>query len=160
LRQPLCSSWSRGGRLHGDRSAQAAQLAAQEAEIDKTKDALASLNRYDERTLAPVVQFETEQVVWVDELNRLMGLLPSNEDAMLTRIDMYQKGGRINLAIECRQREVALETVARIDGYRRPGSDAPYYDATAKTFTTKGSAGGRYQSSGSIEVQVLGVPDS
>jgi len=134
-------------------------LAKTKQEIEDVNDEIKDLKQYDERTLEPVKQFESEQVVWIDELNRLMTLLPGNEDAMLTRIDMYQKGGRINLTIECRQTEVAMETVNRIDEYRLPGSDSPHFDATAKTFSTR-TSGGRYQSSGSIEVQVLGVPDA
>lgn len=131
------------------------QIAEVEEQIGKVKKTLEDLQRYQERVIEPIEEFEAEQLIWVDELNRLAGMLPGNEDAVLTRLDMYQKDARINIPLNCRRAEVALEAVSRIDAFRLPGNDAQYFDATARTFTTKGT--GQYPSSGSIDVEVKGV---
>ncbi|MCB9850582.1 MAG: pilus assembly protein PilM [Phycisphaerales bacterium] len=129
------------------------EIAELEARIKDVKSAIKDLKEYRERVIEPVKQFEDEQVVWLDELARLVELMPDNKNAVLTRLDMYQKGARMIIPLKCKSSDVASETVSRIDAFTLPGSDALHFNASAKRFSTES---GGYPSVGSIEVVLEG----
>jgi type IV pilus assembly protein PilM len=130
------------------------ELAKVRTEIRDLEKEIKDLNLYRQRVIEPVEHFERDQIVWIDELDRLAGLMPSNQEAVLTRLDLFQGGGRINIPLSCKRMEVAQEAIARIDAFRLPDDMEQYFDATAKRFSTRGD--GAYPSSGAIEVVVKG----
>lgn len=133
------------------------ELAQKRERVSELRETVKALEAYEKQVILPVESFESTQIVWIDELNRMMGLLPNNQQAVLARLAMYQSDKRINIPLDCKQIEVAHEAVSRIDAFRVPDKSGQYFDASAKTFTTKS---GHYPSAGSIDVEVVGVPDA
>ncbi len=122
--------------------------------ITKTNKAIKELKHFKSKVLSELESFESGQIIWLDELERLRGLLPGTKDLLVTRIDMSDKGGRITLKLEAVNSEVVNEAVNRIDAFRIEGQDAPHFNATANALTTK-DRGGQYKTTGSIDVVII-----
>jgi type IV pilus assembly protein PilM len=129
-------------------------LAEKRAEVRKLEESVRAFEQYEERVIKPMVQFDSDQVVWINELARLQELLPDNQDAVISSLSMYQSDRRINIPLDCKRSEVALEVRSRMDAFRLPGSERQYYKATVKTLMEKNRA---YPHSATIDVQVLGT---
>jgi type IV pilus assembly protein PilM len=112
-----------------------------------------------EEHLAVVDEFEKTQVNWLDEMDRLARLLPDNRQMVLTRLDMYQKGGRVNLQFEATNEQVAHEAAARINAHSDAHAKAGHLKATVGA-TRRGGTKENYPVTGSfdIEVDVKAVP--
>jgi hypothetical protein len=82
------------------------------------------------RMVDAAAAFEKEQVVWVDELRRLVEALPSDSrEVVLERLDLYQKEKRISLPLRVKDSITANKIVAALESFRpedwkKPG---PYY---------------------------------
>lgn len=74
--------------------------------------------------------FDKDQLVWVDVLLDLMGVLPSNEELAIERIDLKQKDNRIELVTRAKRRAVATEVVRRLYEFRREGRESHRFTAT------------------------------
>lgn len=123
-------------------------LAKINAAIEDYEDRIEELEEFEKNKLAVADAFDQEQVIWLDELNRLSGLLPSNEKMLLKRIDMTRKDGEISIKLEAKDRQTVLHSVDQIDGFRMKGDDKRYFNAVAgsmretdrkKQYPTKGS---------------------
>ena len=128
--------------------------------VTEIKKSLTELRKIEDLVIATAASFEADQIIWLDELNRLCRLMPDTEEMVLTRLDMYHKGARIVIPSEVVNRKVAINAVERIDDFRPEGRDRQYFNAEAGAFTEKGSGSRRrtrqqYPMSGSIEVVVL-----
>lgn len=103
------------------------------AEINKQIEDLKSKERDYQKFVALVEEvrsFDQDQLVWVDVLVDLLGVLPSNEELVIERIDLKQKDQRIDLVTRAKRRAVATEVVRRLEDFRREGRDQPRFSAT------------------------------
>lgn len=123
------------------------------AQIDDYEDRISELEKIQEKKIAIADSFDKDQVVWLDELNRLADMLPSNQDMLLKMIDMDAKNAEIALKLEAKSRQTVLDTVAKIDAFRLRGDDDLYFNAVAGRMTEKSSKD-QYPTSGSIDVVI------
>jgi type IV pilus assembly protein PilM len=73
-------------------------------------------------------EFDKGQLVWVDELRDAFLLMPSNEEWLLTNLDMNQKERRITLKTKSKNRETALDVEKRLEAFRREGRDRARFE--------------------------------
>ncbi len=135
---------------------QQTELARLETEIDETKDEIEELTEFREKVVSQIDAFESEQIIWLDELEWLRELMPDNSQMVCNSMYLYQKGGRISLPVQCKSMAVANDTISRIKSFTLPGKDTPHFNATSGSFTERGRD--MYPASGSIDVFVLENP--
>jgi len=129
-----------------------AELAVLKAQARELREDLEDLEQFEE-TLAEVVSFEDEQVVWLDELDRIIALLPDAKDMVLKNLHMYQKGRRMTMQLEASDEGQISDLVARLKEFRPEGVETQYFEAQSGPTTRRGR--GRYPVSGRIEVEVV-----
>jgi hypothetical protein len=129
-----------------------ADLAETQSEVKAVQKDLDELEKFD-KTIALAEGFEAKQVIWIDELDRVLGQLPSNQKMVLESIDMYQKGARLSFNLKCNSNTDILDLVSRLDNFRMPDSDTQYMDATSRQISQKG--GSQYPVDGRIDVVIL-----
>lgn len=71
-------------------------IASLDAQIAEVKDRLEVINRFETQVNA-AKQWQAEEVVWLDEIHRIVKELPEAKQAYLTELAMHQKDGRIDL---------------------------------------------------------------
>lgn len=125
------------------------------AQIDEYEDRISDLEKIQEKRIAIADAFDKDQVIWLDELNRMSDLLPSSQQMLLKLIDMDAKNTEITLKLEASNRQTVLDTVERIDAFRIRGEDSVYFNAVAGRMTESGSKE-QYPTSGSINVVIEG----
>ncbi len=128
-------------------------LALTEKEIAATKKAIEQLQDM-QKMIEQVDNFEEGQVIWLDELNRLHTVMPPSQQMVLGNVDMSQRESRIMMKVDATERQIALNTVQRIDELPVPGHKGPYFDATAGSLVEK-SRDDVYKIDGSMNVVVL-----
>jgi len=132
------------------------QLEEIRAEINGFKESIAALEKFEDRKMDIIDAFDGEQVVWLDELNRLSELLPPHEKMLLKRIDMNEKDASIKISLEATDRKTVLGAVDSIDGYRLKGDDKPYFNGTAGGMTDNPGKGRQYPTQGRMEIVING----
>lgn len=101
-------------------------LAELEQKIDKL-EANQSKNQTFMKFVEEVRQFDPRQLVWVDELYDLVGLLPPAEELVVNHLEMNQKDRKITLKTRTKKRDTANETLNRMVAFRREGKEHPRF---------------------------------
>ncbi len=96
--------------------------------------------------------FETEQVIWVDELTRAVDLLPDNRKVVLNKLDMFQSGKRLEISLRASDGKQAAQVVEAFERFRLNDEQQPYYSATREAQTM---SKGDYPHEGKIRVQIV-----
>lgn len=130
-----------------------AELAKIKKELKATDKVIDELEEYEEKVLGFVDKFEGEQIIWLDELDRIMARLPHQKEMVLKRIDMNQKNRKVSLPLECKLESQISQFVDRLNAFRLPGSDKPYYEV--RPGPTK-RISGPYKVSGRVDITILG----
>ena len=103
-------------------------LARIEAEIAALQE-----NEDDHKKFLEVVklvrEFDKGQLVWVDVLADVFSLMPSNEECLLTNLEMNQKEQRFTLKTKTKSRDLALDVAKRFQGFRRENRERPRFEA-------------------------------
>ncbi len=103
------------------------ELAQVESEIaaleEDHKDRLKFLE-----VMAQLREFDKRQLVWVDVMYDVFALMPSNEEWLITNLELNQKENRVTLKTKAKNRDTALEVGRRMEEFRREGRDRPRYD--------------------------------
>ncbi len=102
--------------------------------------------------VAEAKRFEDDQVVWVDELKRLVELLPDSEKVVLSSLDMFQAGKRLELGVRASDGDQASRLVQSFGAYRAGESDRPYYAATREA---QSMSRGDYPHEGKVKVEIV-----
>ncbi len=123
------------------------------AQIDDYEERISDLEKIREKRISIADSFDKDQVVWLDELNRLVELLPTNEQMLLKLIDMDRKDAEISIRLEAKNRQTVLDSVTKIDGFRMRGDDESYFNALAGRMT-ESSGKDQYPTSGLINVVI------
>ncbi|GJM25389.1 MAG: hypothetical protein DHS20C16_18040 [Phycisphaerae bacterium] len=121
--------------------------------IDDYEERISDLEKIQDKKIAIADSFDKDQVVWLDELNRMASLLPSNQSMLLKMIDMDAKGAEITMKLEAKNRQTVLDTVEKIDAFRLRNDEDTYFNAVAGRMTEKSSKE-QYPTSGSIDVVI------
>ncbi|MCH7994946.1 MAG: pilus assembly protein PilM [Planctomycetes bacterium] len=112
------------------------------AEINQRIDELEDGKRENRKFLKVVNElraFDTKQVIWVDALYEAMTALPSNEQMVLTQIEMNQKESRIVFKTKAKNRETAMEVIHLLEDYRRIDRELPRFKVAMGPQSEKGS---------------------
>jgi len=136
------------------------------ADKDKRISELKSVeDEYDDfLNLTGLVQaFDTQQFVWVDLLQELLSVLPSNEEMVLEAVEMshdkkdWRKDtraeGRIVLKTRTKNRDTALQVIDALEAYRRQGQARALFKVSMGTQSEK--KGEAYGFSQDLTVQLL-----
>jgi len=100
-----------------------------------------------------VREFDESQHVWVDVLREVVSNLPSNEDLVLTQLDMDQKEGRVVLKTKAKRRDMALDTIRRLEEFHRDGRERPRFKAQMGVQSEK--AGQEYPYTQDLRITIL-----
>lgn len=98
-------------------------------------------------------EFDERPLIWVDVLYDAMSSLPSNENLILTHMEMGQKDRRVVFKTKCKTRETATEVVDRLNAFRRPGTDKLRFGASMGPQTEKPKD--RYPFSQTLRIEVF-----
>jgi len=98
-------------------------------------------------------EFDGRQLVWIDVLYDMINLLPTNEDLLITNLDLNQKEQRIVLKTRTRDRDTPKKIIDALEGYRREGKDLPRFEAQAGPQSEK--RGDKYPFQQDIRISVL-----
>ena len=82
-------------------------------------------------------EFDEDQHVWVDVLYNAFSVLPSNEELVLTHLEMRQKESEIVLKTKALNRDIATAVIRRLEDFRRDGRDQPRFKVTMGPQTEK-----------------------
>jgi len=123
-----------------------------EAEIEIVKDDIRE-NKDFVRMVEAARAFEREEVVWIDELNSLVALLPDSKKVVLDKLDLYQEDRRIQIAFKASDRLQGAEIIERLEAYRNEGSDTARY--TARIGANNDRKDASYPHLGSVEVRIV-----
>jgi hypothetical protein len=109
-------------------------IRAKNAEIARYTDRIDGLNKdLEEREELleqwdDFTQWANRNVVWVDQVKRLVEVLPSNEEAYITRMESTagrEQGGEIKIELAAVNKNLATQLVSRIREIRRVAADGP-----------------------------------
>lgn len=98
-----------------------------------------------------VERFENEQVIWVDELRNLIDVLPDNKKVVLSKVDMYQSGKRMEIGLRAMTGEQIPRVVDNFEAFRPEDDDEPYYRASRGP-TTSGRTDYKHESAISVRI--------
>ncbi len=98
-------------------------------------------------------QFDSRQLVWVDVLHDVMKSMPSNEEWLITSIDMNQKERRIVFKTKSKNRDMPNSVVKALEAFRREGKEKPRFDAQAGAQSEK--RGEKYPFQQDLRITVL-----
>ena len=73
-------------------------------------------------------EFDKSQLVWVDVLADIFSVMPSNEEWLLTNLEMNQKEQRLTLKTKAKSRELALDVAKQLEGLRRENREQPRFE--------------------------------
>ncbi|MHC4090907.1 MAG: type IV pilus biogenesis protein PilM [Planctomycetota bacterium] len=99
-------------------------------------------------------RYEAEQIVWIDEFQNLVALLPNSEKVVLDKLDLHQddKGKTMKMDVRAADSRQCREIVEKLEDFIPEGRSGQYY--TAKMGSASRASTGRYRHEGSITVQV------
>ena len=100
----------------------------------------------------PVKAFEAEQVIWVDELKNVVDLLPDSRKVVLNKLDMFQRGKRLEMSLRASDGKQAAQVVEDFEKFRPDDEQKPYYAATRDAQTMSKSP---YPHEGKVTVQIV-----
>ncbi|GAF79130.1 unnamed protein product, partial [marine sediment metagenome] len=112
------------------------KLAALERSIQRLEEKRGENKKF-LNLVAEVKGFDTEQHVWVDVLYEIFSLLPSNQEMVLTHVEMNQKEGRVTLKTRMKKHETATEVIRRLGEFRREDRDRPRFKISMGSQTEK-----------------------
>jgi type IV pilus assembly protein PilM len=98
-------------------------------------------------------QFDGKQLVWVDVLFDVMQPMPSNEEWLITNLDMNQQERRIVLKTKSKSRDTPLNVVKALEAFRRDGKEKPCFKAHAGQQSEK--RGEKYPFQQDVRITVL-----
>ena len=126
---------------------------------DRIREAKATLKEYRKfgEMIDKVEEFEREQIIWIDELADFLSVMPESDQILLGQIDLSQKDRQIKLKMDCQDRAIADETVARLDEFRLPEDGQPRFDAALGTTTDQR---GEYSVRASMNVRLINRGES
>ena len=82
------------------------------------------------KLIQEIKSFDGEQFVWVDELHDIIGYLPTQEQMVISQIEMTQKRGEVVLKTRAKKRDTATDTIGQLNSFSREGKDLPRFKAT------------------------------
>ena len=82
-------------------------------------------------------EFDADQQIWVDVLYDLFNVLPTNEELVITHLEMNQSESRLTLKTKAKTRDTATAAVRRLEEFRREGKDRPRFKASIGPQTEK-----------------------
>jgi type IV pilus assembly protein PilM len=124
--------------------------------LEKQNDAYArQIRDYEkfQKLIAQVDAFEEEQIIWIDELNDVMALLPDNQEMVLEDIDLRQKDQLIKLKMKIKDRELGTQIVEDLEAFRVEGQERKHFEANLGSTQT---GRGEYPVTGSVDVNIVG----
>lgn len=133
-----------------------ADLADTKAKVKAVQKELEELEKF-ERTVAQAETFERKQVIWLEELDRILRELPSNEVMVLETLDMVQSGAKLTFNLKCGKNADILELVNRLDAFRLPEYEGQYMDASSRQINQRSRP--TYPVDGQIDVVILSKLD-
>lgn len=104
-----------------------ARIEEQIAELESKRDEYKKF----QDLVAEIRKFDGDQLVWVDILHDVLRLMPTNEEWLITGIEMNQKERRIVMKTKSKNRETPLTVVKSLEDFRREGMTRPRFDAHA-----------------------------
>lgn len=81
--------------------------------------------------------FDADQLVWVDVMYDVFGLLPSNKEMAVRHFETNHKDGRLTLKTRAKHRETATEVIEALHAFRRDGRDEPRFQVSMGPQTEK-----------------------
>lgn len=129
---------------------QFARVAELEEQIQEAKDQIKANKKF-MAMIESVEQFEADQVVWVDELRNLIDVLPDNKKVVLSKVDMYQNGKRLEIGLRSKTGQQAPRIVDNFEVFRPEDDDEPYYRASRGT-TSVGRGDYKHESTISVHI--------
>ncbi len=127
------------------------QLAAIKAEVAEGNKLIREQEELG-KLVAQADEFDREQVVWVDAVRDLVEVLPSNKEAIITKLDMNGPDRRIKVAFAAKQRGVSDQAIAALDAYER--DEKRLFEANATQITE--ATGRSYPYESQLMVRMLG----
>ncbi|MEK6674825.1 MAG: pilus assembly protein PilM [Planctomycetota bacterium] len=112
------------------------RLAAMDGQIKKLQDR----TKDNEKFLALVQEvksFDQGQHIWVDVLYDVIGNLPSQEEMVVSQIDVNQKDEKVVFRTRAKKRDTATEAVRALSSFRRDGRELPRFKVSIRTQTEK-----------------------
>jgi len=100
-----------------------------------------------------VREFDADQQIWVDVLYDLINVLPTNEELVITHMEMNQSESRLVLKTKAKTRDTATAAVRRLEEFRREGKDRPRFKASIGPQTEK--KGERYAYVQDLRIAIL-----
>jgi len=107
-----------------------------------------------QRMVESARDFESEQVVWIDELRRLAELLPDNRNVVLENLTLNQRNQTLTFDIRTKDSRVGGEIVQALQDFKPEGSKGPYYEAVRGPTSFAGRDS--YPHQGKITVKIEG----
>ncbi|UCE60640.1 MAG: pilus assembly protein PilM [Phycisphaerales bacterium] len=127
-------------------------LAEMEKNIAKLREEAGDNKKFVSR-VEEIREFDERLLVWVDVLYDAMSALPSNEEMILTHMEMNQKDRRVVFKTKCKEREKATEVVEQLNAFIRPGADTVRFRASMGPQAEK--AKDLYPFSQTLRIEVL-----
>jgi len=97
--------------------------------------------------------FDENQYIWIDEWYDVFSVLPSNQELVVSGLDMDQDDGRIKVKTKGKRRETAHEVIEQLEAFRRDGRERPRYKATMGPQTEK--KGDEYPFHQELRIRIL-----
>jgi len=98
-------------------------------------------------------EFDADQQIWVDVLYDLINVLPTNEELVITHLEMNQSESRLVLKTKAKTRDTATTAVRRLEEFRREEKDRPRFKASIGPQTEK--KGERYAYVQDLRIAIL-----
>ncbi len=109
------------------------------------------------KMMAEVEKWQQEQIIWLDELVHVLSVFPNHDQIVLSHIDLSQKERRIELKMDCKNRDVADEARRRLDEFKLSPGGSDRFEATLGTRTDQD---GEYSVGTSITIRLRGRGDA
>ena len=126
------------------------------AKLEKRIGAL-KRNRVDNKRFLELVQvineFDSGQHVWIDVLRDVMSVLPSNEEFVLTRVELKQSDGVVTLKTKAKRRDIPTSVLRELHEFRRNGCPNQRFEVTLGSETEKRRE--RYPHHQKLRIKVL-----
>jgi len=100
-----------------------------------------------------VREFDADQQIWVDVLYDLIDVLPTNEELVITHLELNQSESRLVLKTKAKTRDTATTAVRRLEEFRREEKDRPRFKASIGPQTEK--KGERYAYVQDLRIAIL-----
>lgn len=110
------------------------QIANLKKQIREAKAELKENKKFGEM-MSKVKDFEHEQIIWLDELADFLSVWPEHDQIVISQIDLSQKEERIQLKMDCKDRNIADEAVRKLQEFKLSEDGAPRFDPTMGTTT-------------------------